>query len=101
MDDWPILISQVAGLVKLNYDWSDDARALPMPVLLVAGDADGMPPRHAVEFFELLGGGKRDAVWDHSGMTRHALAILPRSTHNDINVDPRLAATVAAFLDPV
>ena len=100
VDDWPILISQVAGLVKLDYDWSDEVRALPMPVLLVAGDADGMPPRHAAEFFELLGGGKRDAVWDRSGMTRHALAILPRSTHYDINVDPRLAETVAAFLDP-
>ena len=66
---------------------------------IVMGDADGLPPRHAVEFFELLGGGKRDAVWDRSGMTRHRLAILPGLTHYDIDVAPALAATVATFLD--
>jgi hypothetical protein len=65
----------------------------------LAGDADGLPPRHALELFELLGGGKRDAVWDRSGMTKHALAILPRVTHYDIDVVPALAAAVATFLD--
>jgi hypothetical protein len=70
-----------------------------MPVLIVVGDADGLPARHAVEFFELLGGGKRDGSWDRSGMTKHDLAILPRVTHYDISVAPALAATVASFLD--
>jgi pimeloyl-ACP methyl ester carboxylesterase len=97
--DWPILVSQITTLMKLDYDWTEEARALPMPVLIVAGDADGLPPRHAVEFFELLGGGKRDAVWDRSGMTRHGLAVLPRVTHYDIDVAPALATTVASFLD--
>jgi pimeloyl-ACP methyl ester carboxylesterase len=97
--DWPILVSQITTLVKLDYDWTAEVKALPMPVLIVAGDADGLPPRHAVEFFELLGGGKRDAVWDGSGMTRHGLAILPRVTHYDMDVAPALATTVASFLD--
>ena len=70
-----------------------------MPTLIVAGDADGMPPRHAVEMFELLGGGGRDASWDRSGMTRHRLAILPGATHYDTNVRPELARVVSAFLD--
>jgi hypothetical protein len=69
-----------------------------MPVMIVMGDADGLPPRHAVEFFELLGGGKRDDVWDRSGMTRYRLAILPGLTHYDIDVAPALAATAATFL---
>jgi pimeloyl-ACP methyl ester carboxylesterase len=99
VEDWPILVTQLTGLLKLDYDWTDEVRGLPMPVMIVAGDADGLPPRHAVELFELLGGGRRDAVWDHSGMTRHALAILPRATHYDINVAPALASSVAAFLD--
>jgi len=99
VEDWPTLATQVAEMVKLDYDWTEEARNLPMPVLIVAGDADGLPPSHAVECFELLGGGRRDAVWDQSGMTRHALAILPRATHYDINVSPALATTVAAFLD--
>ena len=99
VEDWPILITQVTTMVKLDYDWAEEVRRLTMPVMIVAGDADGLPPAHAVEFFELLGGGKRDAVWDRSGMTRHALAILPHATHYDIHVAPALATSVASFLD--
>jgi pimeloyl-ACP methyl ester carboxylesterase len=99
VEDWQVLTNQITTMLKLDYDWTDEVRALPMPVLIVAGDADGLSPRHAVEFFELLGGGKRDAVWDRSGMTKHALAILPRSTHYDIDVVPALAAAVITFLD--
>jgi pimeloyl-ACP methyl ester carboxylesterase len=99
IDDWPILVTQLTGLLNLDYDWTDEARGLAMPTLIVAGDADGLPPRHAVEFLELLGGGMRDANWDRSGMNRHGLAILPRTTHYDINVSPALATAVAGFLD--
>jgi pimeloyl-ACP methyl ester carboxylesterase len=97
-EDWPVLIEQVTTMLKIDYDWSADAAALPMPVMLVIGDADALPPSHAVEFFELLGGGKRDASWDGSGMTRHRLAILPGVTHYDMNVRPELAAAVLPFL---
>jgi pimeloyl-ACP methyl ester carboxylesterase len=99
VEDWPMLVTQLTELLKLDYDWTDEARGLSMPTLIVAGDADGLPPRHAVEFFELLGGGQRDAGWDRSGMTRHRLAILPGATHYDINFSPKLATTVAWFLD--
>jgi hypothetical protein len=34
-------------------------------------------------------------------VTQHRLAILPGITHYDINVSPKLAAAVAAFLDDV
>jgi pimeloyl-ACP methyl ester carboxylesterase len=98
-DDWPVLVTQLTGLMKENYDWTAEARDLRPPTLIVAGDADGLPPRHAVELFELLGGGQRDASWDRSGMTRHRLAILPGATHYDINVLPELAAVATAFLD--
>ena len=67
--------------------------------MIVVGDADGLPPRHAVDLFELLGGGQRDAVWDRSGMTRHRLAVLPGLTHYDIDFSPALVASVAPFLD--
>ncbi|MGZ6343195.1 MAG: alpha/beta fold hydrolase [Candidatus Limnocylindrales bacterium] len=99
VEDWPVLVTQLTGLLRLDYDWTEEARGLPMPVLIVVGDADGLPPSHAVEFFGLLGGGQRDAGWDRSGLTRHALAILPRVTHYDINVAPSLATSVASFLD--
>jgi pimeloyl-ACP methyl ester carboxylesterase len=99
VEDWPVLVTQLTDLLKLDYDWTEEVRALTTPTLIVAGDADGLPPRHAVEFFELLGGGQRDAGFDRSGMTRHRLAILPGVTHYDINVSPKLAAAVAGFLD--
>lgn len=98
-EDWPILVEQLTTVLKLDYDWSAEIPGLPMPVMIVAGDADGLPPSHAVEFFELLGGGKRDANWDRSGMTQHRLAILPGVTHYDMNVVPTLPEAVIPFLD--
>src|SRR5262245_8292676 len=71
VEDWPILVEQVSEVVKIDYDWSPDIPGLSMPVMIVVGDADGMPPSHAVEFFNLLGGGLRDANWDRSGLTPH------------------------------
>ena len=98
-DDWPRLVAQVVDVVQADYDWSAEIGALRPPTMLVVGDADAVPPRHVVEFFELLGGGQRDASWDRSGMTRHRLAILPGVTHYDINLSPALAAAASGFLD--
>lgn len=98
-EDWPKLVTQLTALLKQDYDWSSEVSRLQVPVMLVIGDADGLPPAHAVEFFGLLGGGKRDANWDRSGMTQHRLAILPGVTHYDINVSPALAEAVLRFLD--
>jgi pimeloyl-ACP methyl ester carboxylesterase len=99
VEDWPALVRQVVEVVKIDYDWSADIPELSMPVMLVIGDADGIPPSHAVEFFALLGGGQRDGGWDRSGMTHHRLAILPGVTHYDINFTPALSAAVIPFLD--
>jgi len=99
VEDWPVLVEQVAEAVKSEYDWSREIPGLSMPVMLVIGDADGVPPSHEVEFFGLLGGGQRDAGFDRSGMTPHRLAILPGVTHYDINVDPALPAAVIPFLE--
>jgi pimeloyl-ACP methyl ester carboxylesterase len=98
VEDWPVLVRQLAEVLKIDYDWSAGVPGLRMPVMLVIGDADGMPPSHAVEFFGLLGGGRRDAGFDRSGLTHHRLAILPGVTHYDINVVPALAAAVLPFL---
>jgi pimeloyl-ACP methyl ester carboxylesterase len=98
VEGWPVLVEELTTLLKIDYDWSSAISGLTMPVMIVAGDADGLPPSHAVEFFCLLGGGRRDANWDHSGMTRHRLAILPGATHYDIYAMPALAETVLPFL---
>jgi pimeloyl-ACP methyl ester carboxylesterase len=99
VDNWPVLVTQLTELLKLDYDWSAEVPKLSMPVMIVVGDADGLPPAHGVDFFGLLGGGKRDAHWDRSGMTRHRLAILPGATHYDINLSPELPQAVIPFLE--
>ena len=98
-DDWPTLVDKMGQLLSQDYDWSDAVAALKLPVMIVVGDADGVRPSHAVEFFELLGGGKRDAGWDGSGMSNSRLAILPATTHYEIFSSPALVAAVIPFLD--
>jgi pimeloyl-ACP methyl ester carboxylesterase len=98
-DDWPVLLTKLGALLGQDYDWSGDVAAMGMPAMIVVGDADSVRTSHAVEFFELLGGGKQDAEWDGSGMPDSRLAILPATTHHDIFSSPTLASTVAPFLD--
>jgi pimeloyl-ACP methyl ester carboxylesterase len=97
--DWPVLFTKLGELLKKDYDWSRDVTAIKSLTLLVFGDADAVRPEHAVQFFELLGGGKRDAGWDESGMSNARLAILPGVTHYNILSSPVLPITITSFLD--
>lgn len=97
-DSFPVLIDKTGDLLRRPYDWSEEVKGLPMPVLLVYADADSIPPSHAAEFFALLGGGQRDAGWDASGRPASRLAILPGMTHYDIATSPRLASVADDFL---
>jgi pimeloyl-ACP methyl ester carboxylesterase len=97
--DWPVLLTKLGELLKRDYDWSKEVAAIKSPTLIVAGDADAIPPAHIVEFFKLLGGGQRDARWDGSGRSNAQLAILPGTTHYTIFNSPMLVAVVAPFLD--
>jgi hypothetical protein len=48
---------------------------LRTPALIIAGDSDALPPSHAVEFFNLFGGG-----WNSENLIPSQLAILPGAT---------------------
>jgi pimeloyl-ACP methyl ester carboxylesterase len=98
-DDWPALVTRLGQLVGQEYDWTDAVRALKPPTLLVFGDADSIRPAHAVAFFELLGGGQKDAGWDGSGMPASRLAILPATTHYNSFDSPLLTPIITSFLD--
>ena len=98
-DHFPVLCDKMGDMMRRDYDWSNEVAALTMPVMIVCGDADGFPPAHAAQFFELLGGGKRDGSWDGSGMTHSRLAILPATTHYDSFASPTFLAGVLPFLD--
>jgi pimeloyl-ACP methyl ester carboxylesterase len=98
-EDWPVLFTKLGELLRKDYDWSKEVAEIKAPTMIVVGDADGVRTAHAVEFFELLGGGKVDAGWDGSKMSNARLAILPGITHYNILSAPVLASTVAPFLD--
>jgi pimeloyl-ACP methyl ester carboxylesterase len=86
-------------MFRNNYDWTSEASRIKVPVLLLFGDADAVRTAHAVEFFELLGGGKKDGGCDGSGMSPPRLAILPGVTHYTIFSSPLLVSTTTLFLD--
>jgi len=98
-EDFPRLLDRMGELMRKPYDWTEDVKKLQMPVMLVYGDSDMYRPEHIVRFYQLLGGGLKDAGWQRENMARNRLAILPDLTHYDIFLAPELPRTVLPFLD--
>ena len=98
-DDFPRLLDRMGDLMRRPYDWSADVAKLTMPVMLVFGDSDMYRPEHVVRFYQLLGGGQRDAGWMRENMPRNRLAILPNLTHYEMFMSPALVATTLPFLN--
>jgi len=97
--DWPTLFGKIGELQRKDYDWSADVRSIEAPTMLVFADADAVRPDHIMEFYGLLGGGRRDAGLDGSLRPVARLAVLPGLTHYTIASDPALAAAVLPFLE--
>jgi len=97
--DFPRLLDKIGAAMRQETDFTKEIASIAAPVMFVQGDADMVPPSHAVELFGLLGGGKKDGGWDGSGKPKSRLAILPGRTHYDILEDPTLAPIAIAFLD--
>jgi len=97
--DFPRLLDQMGALMRKPYDYSEDVKKLAMPVMLVYGDSDMYRPEHIVKFYQLLGGGLKDAGWGRENMAKNRLAILPGFTHYDLFLAPALVPTVLPFLD--
>jgi pimeloyl-ACP methyl ester carboxylesterase len=97
-EEFPRLLDNMGAFMRQDYDWSASVKQLQMPVMLVYGDADMVRPEHIVSFYQLLGGGLKDAGWNREHMSKNRLAIIPDQTHYDIGASPILAATVLPFL---
>ena len=99
-EDFPRLLDKIGAAMAVDFDYSEQVRALRVPTLLIAGDSDMAPPSHYVEACGLLDGGLRDGGWQGEGLPAggHALAILPRTTHYDLCDSPLFVATALAFL---
>lgn len=99
--EFPKLLDRMGEWMRQPYDWSADVKTLNMPVMLVYGDSDMFRPEHMVSFYQLLGGGLKDAGWTREHMSKNRLAILPDLTHYEIFFAPALATTVLPFLNGV
>src|SRR5207245_488951 len=76
VEDWPILVRQVAEVVKIDYDWSDQIGGLSMPFMLVIGDADGVGTPGMIR----EEAGATDGMW--AGLVRTASGVVAGWHHH-------------------
>lgn len=90
----------VEKLIALEHEpvaWEDDVRALKVPVLIIAGDADVVTLEHTVALFRLLGGGVMGDMGAPLPASR--LAVLPATSHTAVINQPELLyALIEPFL---
>jgi len=98
-EEFPKLLDQMGAYMRQPYDWSADVRKLTMPVMLIFGDSDMFRPEHIVKFYQLLGGGLKDAGWQREHISQNRLAILPNITHYEMGLAPQLVDAALPFLD--
>jgi pimeloyl-ACP methyl ester carboxylesterase len=100
-EDFPRLLDKVGQSITTGFDFTEDVKALRVPTLVVAADADMAPPSHYVAVFELMGGGLKDGGWMGEGRPEggHQLAILPGLTHYNVFMSPLFATVTLTFLD--
>ena len=99
VDDFPRLLDAMGDFMRQKYDWSGEVAKLKMPVMLMYGDADMVRPEHEVKFYQLLGGGLKDAGWNRENLPTNRLAIVPDVTHYESGASPRVAETILPFLN--
>lgn len=97
--DWEAAFRKTGEMEREDYDWSDDVAKIATPTMLIFADADGVMPEHIVHFYRLLGGGLRDGGLDGSGRPKGRLAIIPNTTHYDLNNTTAVAEAIVPFLD--
>jgi pimeloyl-ACP methyl ester carboxylesterase len=98
-EEFPKLLDKMGALMRKPYDFSADVKKLTMPVMLIFGDSDMYRPEHVVKFYQMLGGGLKDAGWQREHISRNRLAIIPNVTHYEMGIAPELVATALPFLD--
>lgn len=98
-DDFPKLLDALGNFMRKDYDYSGDVAKLKMPVMLAFGDSDMFKPEHEIKFYQMLGGGLKDAGWMRENLSQNRLAIIPNRTHYDVFFAPELTAAALPFLN--
>ena len=97
-DQLPHFLDRMGELLRKDYDWKAEARALPMPVLLVYADHDSVSMDHIGDFFALYGGGNQDPGFPTTKYARARLAIIPGYSHYNLGQGPDLAEVIDNYL---
>lgn len=97
--DFPRLLDRMGELMRKPFDYSADVKKLHGPVMLIFGDSDMYRLEHVMKFYQLLGGGQKDAGWMRENMSKNRLAILPGVTHYEIFMSPALVPTALPFMN--
>jgi pimeloyl-ACP methyl ester carboxylesterase len=89
--------------IEDHYISDAQMRSIQAKTMVIAGDADGVMPEHAVAMFKLRGGGDEEAAAGAiSKAPRARLVILPATSHLSIfAVVQVLEPMITAFLDDV
>jgi pimeloyl-ACP methyl ester carboxylesterase len=98
-EDFPRLLDAMGDLMRTPWSARDRLAGLQPQTMLVYGDSDMIRLDHVVEFYNLIGGGLKDAGWQREHMAENRLAILPDLTHYELFASPKLADAVLPFLD--
>ncbi len=76
---WTKFLEQMISLAQQPYDLGDaNIAKISSPVLLIAGDNDGLDKIELVKTYQLLGGA---VVGDFGQMPKSQLAIIPGQSH--------------------
>jgi pimeloyl-ACP methyl ester carboxylesterase len=91
---WTKLVEQIIALAGEKFNLGDSSIAkISAPVLLIAGDNDGLDKVELVKTYKLLGG---DVIGDFMGVPKSQLAIVPGQTHVTVMM---ATAVIAGYLD--
>jgi pimeloyl-ACP methyl ester carboxylesterase len=97
-DQFPLFLDRMGELMRKDWNWREEVRALAMPVLLIFADHDSVSMQHIAEFFALFGGGIREPGWIDPQFSRARLAIIPGYTHYNLGQGPEVARVIEGFL---
>jgi len=97
-DQFPLFLDRMGELMKKDWDWRDEVRALQMPVLLIFADHDSVSMEHIGEIFALFGGGTREPGWIDPKFSQARLAIIPGYSHYNLGQGPEVAQVIEKFL---
>lgn len=79
---WHKFLSKILAFNNSNYNLGDEKiKSIKAPVLLIAGDNDGIDKTILTDTYKLLGGG---VFGDMAGVPKSQLAIIPGTTHVSI-----------------